>query len=66
MPAVATQSTMPPAKVIEAIINKFSPDYHQAARVIANLKYDSTNRCWYFFHAGMYQGVDPVDGFIGT
>jgi hypothetical protein len=59
-------NTMPPARVIEAVITKFSPDYNQAAKVIAELKYDSVKRCWYFFHAGMYHGVDPVDGFIGT
>jgi hypothetical protein len=54
-----------PAAVIEAIQRKFFPDVEQIRKVLAELRYDSLNRCWYFTHAGMYHGVEE-DGYIHT
>ena len=61
----ANMTTQVPTAVIEAIKRKFLPDVQQVARVLAELRYDSVNGCFYFWYAGMYHGVE-VDGDIHT
>lgn len=50
-----------PSEVVEAIRHKFAPDTELAEKIISSLQYDNVSGNWYFYHAGMYHGVE-ADG----
>ena len=50
-------------KIAEASVRQFFP--RDCEKIIAEMKWDSINECFYFHYMGMYVGVEK-DGYIHT
>jgi len=61
--AIKAGSPLIPNEAIKASIRKAYPD--DAEAILADLKYDTLNRNWFFYRHGMYVGVED-DGYIHT
>lgn len=56
--------TEPDRTVAESAIVKAFPN--DAGEILAELKWDCLNGCFFFQRWGMYVGVEAVDGYIHT
>lgn len=54
-----------PMEVLLAIRRKFYPNQSKANDVIRTLQWDALNGHYFFWHAGMYHGIE-LDGYIHT
>lgn len=59
--AIKSGSPVTPDEVIKDSIRKSFPK--DAEAIIADLKYDTLNRNWFFYRYGVYVGVEH-DGYI--
>lgn len=51
-------------QVEQVVVDNITSSFKDAEGILADLKWDSLNKNYYFNRWGMYIGIEPNDGYI--